>query len=250
MEPAFVSVDLESSLGIIKDDDAHLIAATNTASTDAQFVCQTTNTNQSPALGPSYETLPMIMDNNNNQKVTRTSATYPFANQEQQQQEENQMEGDDDDDAMMDESDAPEEEEKKENAISSSSSSPLSSSPQQTCGMSSFEPIPVSDETADLSMMMLLQDDEAKEVLVNRISDWTPNSNSSNHFQSSSSNEKKGYNIVPNDMNWVTIDLSETEVDEEDEQSLLCMLEEEAKEPGFVLEDIGDRQSFWNNGDD
>ncbi|CAJ1935265.1 unnamed protein product [Cylindrotheca closterium] len=265
LESKFVSVDLESSLGIIKDDTTTVsddsnsqqpqqkqeqqeqqqeqgtstIETPSSPSSQAKFVCQPTNNNSE---GVAF---PMLLDSTlnpfANQKVTRTSDTYPFANRGSKRK----LDDDDDDENNdMDESDT----DKR----------------PRTTSMSSFEPIPVSDHEvhADIgSMMMLMQgndnddenDDDGEDdgkspsqdntFLINKIGDWSqpPKKEKKN---------ENGYTIVPNDRDhddaaWVNIDLSDTEV--EDEDDLLSMLEEEAKESGFVLENIGDRQSFWNH---
>jgi len=235
MEPTFVSMDLESSLGIIKDEDEDIPTFQDSREPpmpppQGSLVCHpTNNTDNAPVLDPTVVVLPMLLDPKlnpaANQKVTRTSDTYPFANQDGKRKEEEKEEEED----PMDESDNHNHKEKE----TSNNNSPRKTS------MSSFEPIPVSDEASgDIGMMMLMQDDETQDVLVNKTGDW------SESLTKTPRNERNGYNIVPNDDAWVNLDLTETDVDDEDD--LLSMLEEEAKETGFVLENIGDRQAFWN----
>lgn len=213
-EPAFVSVDLESSLGIIQDND-------DSQMNDEEDDANKEETNNEISLEPVFEHQILMMDN---KKVTRTSDSYPFANSLRE------LEGFKADDN---------EEDEEEEAMDESDSNDLSPI-QTTTATTSFDPIPVSDQAEDLSMMLM--DEEAKQVLVNRIGEW--NNYSTNTAPSVVS--KNGFNIVPNDWVNINVDLSETEVDDED-GSLELMLEEEAKESGFVLENIGDRQSFWNS---
>ena len=249
LEAKFVSVDLESSLGIIKDETpadtpspSQRCTSTNetpsSPPSQGKFVCQPTNTEVVPP--------PMLLDPSfANQKVTRTSDTYPFARREcKRKRDEDAMNEDTRDEDAMNESD------NNKNSDNKGVNRPRITS------MSSFEPIPVSDHhhpEADIgSMMMLMQDNDNDEArpqddtdvfLVNKIGDW------SQPQKGKIPRNENGYNIVPIDRDddaaaWVNIDLSDTEV--EDEDDLLSMLEEEAKESGFVLENIGDRQSFWN----
>ncbi|KAL3929487.1 MAG: hypothetical protein SGBAC_012186 [Bacillariaceae sp.] len=238
-EPTFVSMDLESSLGIIKDDSPSQegISDSSLAASQGKNVFQPTSTDD-PAVDPTVVVLPMLLDPTRNpmanQKVTRTSATYPFANQQGGMKDESEDENkdeDEDEDALMDESDNNNNDDDDDKTKYNSSSSPQTRSP-------TFEPIPVSDGAADMSMMMFMQDDETQDVLVNKIGDW-PGANSQSPPQ-----YPDGINVVPNDDAWVNLDLTETDV--EDEDDLLFMLEEEAKDSDFILENIGDRQSFWN----